>query len=141
MVSVRNNPIDAIWVDRPVPPQGSVVLHPARYNGEDARDKLSRVAKALDEVDALLVSDPHAIAWVFNIRGHDLAHTPIPLAYCLIPAAGRPSLYIEPEKLSAAVRNKLAPLAEIAEPEAVLRDVESLGRAHKSVRFDWQPSP
>ena len=56
----------------------------------------------------LLVSDPHAVAWVFNIRGKDVSHTPLPLAYALILKAGRPRLYIDGRKLDAVVRDKLA---------------------------------
>jgi Xaa-Pro aminopeptidase len=141
LVAVRVNPIDAIWLDRPRPPQGAVVLHPKRYSGEEARSKLARVARALGKADALLVSDPHAVAWAFNIRGHDLAHTPIALAYCLIPATGRPSLYIEPAKLSQSVGDELAALAEIAEPAALLHDLERLGGAHRNVRFDAATVP
>jgi Xaa-Pro aminopeptidase len=141
LVAVRTNPIDAIWLDRPLPPQGAVELHPKRYSGEEARRKLSRVTQALDKVDALLVSDPHAVAWALNIRGHDLAHTPIALAYCLIPAQGKPSLYVERAKLSPRVDHELATLSEIAEPAALLRDLERLGGAHRTVRFDAATVP
>jgi Xaa-Pro aminopeptidase len=141
LVAVRNNPIDAIWLDRPHPPQGAVVLHPKRYSGEEARSKLARIALALGKADALLVSDPHAVAWAFNIRGHDLAHTPIALAYCLVPATGRPSLYIERAKLAQGVDDEIAGLAEIAEPAALLRDLERLGGARKTIRFDAATVP
>ena len=49
--------------------------------------------------DALLMSDPHAVAWVFNIRGHDVAHTPLPLAYALILKDAKPRLYVDARKL------------------------------------------
>ncbi|HWG03626.1 MAG TPA: aminopeptidase P family N-terminal domain-containing protein, partial [Beijerinckiaceae bacterium] len=136
LVAVRANPIDAIWSNRPPLPQGAVVMHPIRYSGEEARDKLARVVKALDKVDGLLISDPHAIAWAFNIRGSDLAHTPIALAYSLVPTTGRSTLYIDSEKLSATVSNELGALAEIKDPEALLPDLENLGRTHKTVLFD-----
>ena len=45
--------------------------------------------------DALVVSDPHAVAWTFNIRGADVAHTPLPLAFAIVPQEGRPALYID----------------------------------------------
>ena len=41
--------------------------------------------------DAQAVTDPHAVAWPFNIRGADVAHTPLPLAYAVIPHEGRPA--------------------------------------------------
>ncbi len=88
LVAVDHNPIDAIWTDRPKPPQGKVSLHPLRLAGEAAEKKRARIAKALGSADALFVSDPHAVAWAFNIRGKDVAHTPLPLAFALIPKQG-----------------------------------------------------
>jgi len=73
--------------------------------------KLARVAAALAAKDALLISDPHAVAWVFNIRGHDVAHTPLPLAYALILKDSKPRLYADARKLDKDVRDKLAGLA------------------------------
>ena len=88
------NPIDVLWSDRPSEPQGSVTLHPQRLAGKSAADKLSRIRAALDGDDALLLSDPHAVAWAFNIRGADVSHTPLPHARALIAKTGRPTLYV-----------------------------------------------
>ena len=43
LVPAADNPIDAIWTDRPPPPCGAVVLHDLRYAGESAQEKLARV--------------------------------------------------------------------------------------------------
>src|ERR1700685_2614332 len=43
LVPVEDNPIDAIWTDRPQPPLGAVVPHDLRFAGEDANTKISRV--------------------------------------------------------------------------------------------------
>ena len=65
-----------------------------------------------------MVSDPHAVAWTFNIRGADVAHTPLPLAFAIVPTEGRPSLYIDGRKLSNEVRDQLETLADVREPAA-----------------------
>ena len=83
-VALDANPIDALWADRPAPPQGAISARPLRLAGERADAKLARLAAALD-ADAALISDPHNIAWAFNIRGADVAHTPLPLAFALVP--------------------------------------------------------
>ncbi len=93
--------------DRPAPPQGTVKRQPPRLAGETAAKKLARIVTALGSHDALFVSDPHAVAWTFNIRGSDVAYTPLPLAFALIPRDGRPRLYIEAAKLNAASRANL----------------------------------
>src|SRR4051812_1814827 len=75
-----SNPIDAVWADRPLPPFGPVVMHELKFAGEPAAEKLARIRAEIAKlkVDVLVVSDPHNIAWAFNIRGSDVSHTPLP---------------------------------------------------------------
>ncbi len=136
LVALDDNPLDHVWSDRPAPPLAPVRLHPKRYAGEEAAKKLRRIEKALVRVDALVVSDPHAVAWAFNIRGQDVAHTPLPLAFALIAKGARPVLYVEPLKLDAPVRAALASLCEIAEPAQLLHDLKRMGEEGATVRFD-----
>jgi Xaa-Pro aminopeptidase len=84
----------------------------------------------------LVVSDPHAVAWTFNIRGSDVAHTPLPLAFAVIPREGRPALYVDGRKLSNDVRERLEGLADVREPDALTRDLAALGEQKKTVRLD-----
>jgi Xaa-Pro aminopeptidase len=89
----------------------------------------------------LLVSDPHAVAWAFNIRGRDVEHTPLPLAFALISRTGKPRLYIEAAKLNSDLRNYLDELAEIVEPAALESDLARLGGDAKRVLFDAATVP
>ncbi len=74
LVAVDLNPIDAIWTDRPPRPQGAVKRHPPRLAGESAKKKLARIsARRSARPMRLVVSDPHAVAWAFNIRGADVS--------------------------------------------------------------------
>lgn len=141
LVAVEHNPIDSIWADRPEPPLGKISLHARKYAGETAGRKLARAAAALTDKDALLVSDPHAVAWAFNIRGADVSHTPLPLAYALIPKEGKPRLYIDSRKLDEGVRSKLLSLADIAEPDRLGGDLEKLGEKGKRILFDAATAP
>src|SRR4029079_19348077 len=86
--------------------------------------------------DALVVSDPHAVAWTFNIRGSDVAHTPLPIAFAIVPKQARPTLYIDSAKLSNAVRHKLEEAAEVRESSVFAGDLQALGQAHRTVRLD-----
>jgi Xaa-Pro aminopeptidase len=141
LVAVAENPIDAIWSDRPPPPKGAVTRHPQRLAGEPAAKKLKRIGKTLGDADALLLSDPHALAWAFNIRGKDVAYTPLPLAFALILKEGKPRLYIDPAKLGPDVRAYLETLAEIAAPSRLETDLTSLGKDHKRIFFDAASAP
>ncbi len=138
LVPVEPDPIDALWTDRPAPPLGPVVLHDIRFAGEEAATKLSRVRSEIAKLkaDALVVSDPHAVAWTFNIRGSDVAHTPLPLAFAVVPREGRPALYVDGRKLSNQVRNRLEALADVRAPEDFTSDLAALGKAGKTVRLD-----
>ncbi|WP_297297276.1 aminopeptidase P family protein [uncultured Methylovirgula sp.] len=141
LVAAEPNPIDAVWSDRPAPPHGMVRRHPQKFAGESAKKKLARIAAALGKADALLVSDPHAAAWAFNIRGADVTYTPLPLAFALIPRAGKPRLYIDASKLQSEPRAYLEDLAEIATPSALEADLARLGADAKRVLFDAATVP
>jgi Xaa-Pro aminopeptidase len=138
LVAVEPNPIDAIWTDRPSPPLGPVVLHDVAFAGEEAATKLARIRPELGRLkaDALVVSDPHAVAWTFNIRGSDIGHTPIALASAVILRDGRPKLYVDGRKLSNEVRNRLAAVADMREAADLGNDLAEFGRAGMSVRVD-----
>ncbi|HKA78800.1 MAG TPA: aminopeptidase P family protein [Xanthobacteraceae bacterium] len=138
LVAVEPDLIDAIWTDRPSPPLGAVTLHDLRFAGETAESKLARIRAELAKLraDALVVSDPHAVAWAFNIRGADVAHTPLPLAFAIVPSDGRPSLYMDGRKLSNDVRHRLEALADVREPADFVRALGALGREKKTVRID-----
>jgi Xaa-Pro aminopeptidase len=138
LVPADPNPVDAVWTDRPPPPLGAVVLHDVRFAGEDAAAKLHRIAAevAKTRADALVVSDPHAVAWAFNIRGADVAHTPLPLAFALVPKEGRPALYVDGRKLANVVRHRLEELADVRAPAALAPDLAALGAARATVRLD-----
>ena len=136
LVPVTDNPIDALWQDRPAPPAGAVVLHDLRHAGETSASKLTRIAAELakDHVDVLVMSDPHAVAWTFNIRGADVAHTPLPLGFALVPREGRPAIYLEAAKLGNAVRSALEETASVREPATLAADLAAL--SGKTVRLD-----
>jgi Xaa-Pro aminopeptidase len=114
------------------------VLHDQKFAGVAAPDKLGRVRAEIAKAraDALVISDPHAVAWAFNIRGADVAHTPLPLAFAVVPKEGRPALYVDGRKLANDVRHALEELADVREPAALEPDLAALGKAGRRVRLD-----
>ncbi len=81
---------------------GPVAIHGTQFSGEIEAEKLRRIRLEIDKlgVEALVLSDSHAVAWTFNIRGADVSHTPLPLSYALVPKDGRPTIFIDHRKLS-----------------------------------------
>jgi Xaa-Pro aminopeptidase len=138
LVPIEPNLIDELWTGRPAPPLGQVTLHDLRFAGDTAETKLAQIRPEIAKLkaDALAVSDPHAVAWTFNIRGADVGHTPLPLSFAIIPREGRPALYIDGRKLGNEVRNRIEELADVREPLAFARDLGALGEAGKTVRLD-----
>ena len=120
LMAIEPNPIDAIWKDRPDPPLGPVTLHDARYAGEDASSKLMRIQEELRKLraDVLVISDPPALAWTFNIRGMDVPHVPVALGFAMVPREGRPALYLDGRKLTNETRHALEQIADVREPAA-----------------------
>ena len=141
LVAVDGNPIDAVWPDRPAMPKGAVTLHPEHLAGLDRVAKLVAVRDKLGDGETLLVSDPHAVAWLFNMRGADVGHTPLLMSYALVPKSGRPTLYVDGAKLSNSVRDTLEGSAEVADPAGLPAALEGLGREGRSLRFDAATVP
>jgi Xaa-Pro aminopeptidase len=143
LVAVEDNPVDAVWTDRPQPPLGAVVAHDLRYAGEDTAAKLERIRADMQKLsaDTLVVSDPHAVSWLFNIRGSDIPHTPVVLAFATVPKEGRPALFVDLRKLGTEIRLHLKAIADIRPDAAFERDLAALGKEHRALRVDPASCP
>ncbi len=142
LVAAKENPIDRIWRERPAPPLTPVVLHGIEFAGEEAAKKLSRIREVLarEKVGIAVLSDPASVAWTFNIRGNDVAHTPLPLSWAIVPREGEPQLFIDGRKLSNEVRDVLAKLADVRDPRELEVELHEAARG-KSVRLDSTTAP
>ena len=136
LVAVDTNPIDALWRDRPAPPAGPLSLRDIKLAGESAADKLKRIQAELKKLraDILVVSDPQNVAWAFNIRGSDVVHTPLALAFAVIPREGKPALYVDTAKLDDKTRPALEEITALRAPDELVRGLAQL--KDKTVRLD-----
>ena len=77
---------DALWPDRPPLSAEPVWELGAEYTGEARADKLARVRAAMaDEgADTFFVTALDEIAWLLNLRGNDVACTPVFLGFLLL---------------------------------------------------------
>ena len=141
LAPVEANPIDAIWPDRPPAPLGAISAHKMGFAGESAGSKIKRVRQAIGPSQGLFVSDPHNLAWLFNIRGSDVAYTPLPLGWAYLPVQGRPTVFVDGRKFTNASRVSLSRQAEILEPDALIAFIEDLGRQGARVAFDSATVP
>ncbi|WP_127078849.1 aminopeptidase P family protein [Rhodomicrobium lacus] len=113
--AIKTNPIDALWEDRPAPSFAPIVFHDEAFAGESAASKLERVQKeiAARKATGLIVSAPDAVAWLFNIRGGDVSHTPVALVRAYVPLQGKPTLFVSPGHVTDENRTALEALAAL----------------------------
>ncbi|MET0723554.1 MAG: aminopeptidase P family protein [Tardiphaga sp.] len=138
LIAVDSNPLDSVWTERPAPPLGAVSIHPMEFAGESEADKLGRIRAGIAKLgaDALVLSDSHAVAWTFNIRGADVSHTPLPLSYALVPKDGRPQVFIDHRKLSNSSRAHLEASADVREPDALAAALGDLAGRGATIALD-----
>ena len=138
LVALDSNPVDAIWQDRPQPPLAPVAVHGLQHAGVTEAEKLTQIRSEIGKlgVDALVLSDSHAVAWTFNIRGADVAHTPLPLSYALVPKDGRPTIFIDHRKLSNLSRDHLEQSADVREPDAMVPTLMALAKSGAAIALD-----
>src|SRR5207248_3030427 len=129
LVPVDRNPIDEIWTDRPEASKAHLVVQPDQYAGKSAAEKRTEIGDwlAKQRADAAVLSALDSIAWAFNIRGADVTHTPVALAYALVNADGTADLFVAGEKIGPDVRQHLGNgvrLHERSEFEGALADLK-----------------
>ncbi|WP_168199167.1 aminopeptidase P family protein [Pseudorhodobacter turbinis] len=96
------DPFAAIWQDRPPPPCAPLRALPILDTGRSTEDKLRHLQRetiAL-QVDLWVETRPDNIAWMFNVRGADIAMNPLPLSFAVFPSYGPAQWFIDPAKLT-----------------------------------------
>jgi Xaa-Pro aminopeptidase len=138
LVALDRNPIDLLWKDRPAPPLEPAEIHAKEYAGELAKDKLRRLADAVRDAGAAftVLTDPSSLAWTFNIRGHDVPHTPLALGFAFIAADGAHCLFMDERKLSIEVKAYLTQLADLFPPDRLEPELVTLAKSDAAVGLD-----
>jgi len=109
LVAVDTNPVDTVWPDRPAPSDATLSVQDDAAAGRTSAAKRAEIAEWLGarKADAVVLSALDSIAWAFNVRGNDVSHTPVALAYAIVNADGTADLFVAPEKITDAIRQHL----------------------------------
>lgn len=93
--------VGEIWQNRPALSAKPAWLLDLCYAGEDRRDKLLRVRAAMKQLGAeyFLLSSLEEIAWLLNLRGGDIACTPVVLSYLAL-SEHEAILFVNPQVIS-----------------------------------------
>lgn len=78
--------VNLVWNNRPELPF-SVIYKLARYfNGKNYKEKIKELREklAIDNIDCHIISSLEDQAWLFNLRGNDVLHTPVFLAFTIV---------------------------------------------------------
>ncbi len=78
--------VDFIWKNRPALPSEGIWELSEEYTGKSRCEKLKELREKLKEEDAdgILLTSLDDIAWLYNIRGNDIAYNPVALAYSIV---------------------------------------------------------
>ena len=74
------------WTGRPEMSTEPAFLLEDEYSGENIESKLKRIREKMKEngCNAHILSSLDDIAWLFNIRGNDIAYCPLVLSYAIV---------------------------------------------------------
>jgi len=138
LVACPDNPLDAVWERRPPAPIAPVVPHELRFAGTSSADKRQALAEALaeDRIGAAVLTAPDSIAWMLNIRGGDVAHTPLALSFAVLHGDGAVELFIDRHKLVPGMAGHLGNQVSVAAPDRFGAALDRLGRDHARVLAD-----
>jgi Xaa-Pro aminopeptidase len=136
LVPTPRNPIDEIWDDRPPVPMAKVVPQQESYTGESAASKRARLGDGLkdESADAVVITSPASIAWLFNVRGGDVARTPLPLGEAVLRSDGTADLFLADEKVSPELKQWLGNQVAVKPSEELQPALRAL--SGKRVRLD-----
>ncbi|KJG08968.1 X-Pro aminopeptidase [Photobacterium kishitanii] len=136
LVSVAENPIDQLWLDRPAPVLSDAQLMGLEFVGQSSTDKRQQIAALLttQKANAAFLSQLDSIAWLLNIRGDDVHCLPVLLSAAIIHNDASVDFYIDHHRLPAGFAAHVGDGVNICEPEQLAAGLASL--AGKRVLFD-----
>ena len=141
LVAQKNNLIDLIWSDQPKRSTLPIFVQPDKFAGRSAKMKLADMAKAMaaQVADHAVLAEPSSVAWVFNLRGRDVAYTPVVLAFAILHRKGKAELFAAPEAMPNDVRKTLRSNVVVRKPSEFEKSLKALSK--KRVLVDGQSTP
>jgi Xaa-Pro aminopeptidase len=138
LAALDGNPVDAVWADRPAPPKAKIRPHDLALAGRSSAEKREALGAQLAKagVAAAVLTLPDSIAWLLNVRGGDVAHSPLPLSFALLHADGGVEWFVDPDKLTPEVTAGLGNAVAVEAPARLADGLDRLGKAGAKVMVD-----
>ena len=119
LVAVDSNPIDAVWTDQPAPPTTPAKPHALNLAGVQSEAKRVQLGESLKKAgaEAAVITLADSVCWLFNIRGHDVPHTPFTLAFAILHDDGGADLFLDPAKRNPELMAHLGNSVQVHNPD------------------------
>lgn len=120
--------VGRIWDDRPALPCTETFHYDEKYAGKPISEKLTQVREAMKGYNCRshIVTKIDEIAWLYNLRAHDVPHFPVALAYTIIKENDA-MIYIDASRLDEESKTLFAQNhIQVKDYEAIYEDVKTL---------------
>ena len=94
--------VGQVWgKKRPKMPEGKLFVLAKRYTGTGAEERIAQTREAMKNAgaDVLVLTQLEDPCWLFNVRGDDIACTPVPYAFAMLTAK-KAYYYVDRAKLT-----------------------------------------
>ncbi len=130
---------NVLWTERPPISTLPIFIYPMEYSGMDSQTKIKQIQEKLKQnnAEALIASALDEIAWCLNLRGKDIAYTPVFISYLLI-TLDRVILFIDSEKVSKEIQSYIREIGVEAIPYSETFDFIKGNTLFSSILLDKQ---
>jgi Xaa-Pro aminopeptidase len=142
-IPIPRNLVDMIWKDRPAPPAAPVHPYDLAYAGKTSAEKRREIAAMLKKKGnaTVVITDAAEVAWLLNVRGGDVAHTPLPLSRAILNDDATAEWFVDSRKVTETLPLHLGKQVSILPPEDFPAALDRLARAGKPVSVDPAHAP
>lgn len=122
---VQDLSFDYLVTDKPALPNDPLFELSLDIAGESAESKIARVKGQLKEAKAVLISTLDDIAYLTNLRGHDIPYAPLFHSYLYL--GEEDVLFVDPSRVPASYKaSKVKPLDELLPYLKRVKDIPTL---------------
>ena len=122
--------VDEVWEERPALSTEKAFALGEELTGESAASKLARIREAMkaEGADVHVVTSLDDIAWILNVRGNDVAYSPLLLSYMII-SMDKVDLYVDETKLNDEIRAGFDAIHVVLHPyNDIYEDLKKYGK-------------
>ena len=133
------NLIDELWSDKPERKYSAIFDHPINFAGIETSNKVDQFIQELknNNLDSYFLSSLDSIAWLLNLRGGDILHTPLAFAYLFISVENKPVLYLSLEKINKDLKLRLSKILTLETIEEI-ENIFNNSTKNLKIGFDFK---